>query len=64
MLQSTLQIKLMTTKALQLIDYLIRNGSEKVIDSAKEHTYELKALKSFLHIDDKGKDQVTKINNK
>lgn len=39
------------------MDYLIRNGSEKVIESGREHTYEMKALKSFYYIDDKGKDQ-------
>ncbi|KAJ3006408.1 Epsin-3, clathrin recruitment and traffic between the Golgi and endosome [Thoreauomyces humboldtii] len=44
-------------KALQLIDYLIKNGAERVIDSVREHSYELKSLSSFHHIDEKGKDQ-------
>ncbi|KAJ3154365.1 Epsin-3, clathrin recruitment and traffic between the Golgi and endosome [Geranomyces variabilis] len=44
-------------KALQLLDYLIKNGSERVIDSVREHIYELKAMRSFQYIDEKGKDQ-------
>ncbi|KAJ3162708.1 Epsin-3, clathrin recruitment and traffic between the Golgi and endosome [Geranomyces michiganensis] len=44
-------------KALQLLDYLIKNGSERVIDSVREHIYELKAMRSFQYVDEKGKDQ-------
>jgi hypothetical protein len=44
-------------KALQLLEYLIKNGSERVIDNARDHIYELKALKNFNYVDEKGKDQ-------
>ncbi len=44
-------------KALQLLEYLIKNGSERVVDNARDHIYELKALKSFFYVDEKGKDQ-------
>ncbi|KAJ3182567.1 Epsin-3, clathrin recruitment and traffic between the Golgi and endosome [Gaertneriomyces sp. JEL0708] len=44
-------------KALQLLEYLMKNGSERVIDSAREHSYELRALRNFHYVDDKGKDQ-------
>ncbi|KAI9146229.1 hypothetical protein BKA69DRAFT_1034500 [Paraphysoderma sedebokerense] len=44
-------------KALTLLEYLIKNGSERVVDFARAHTYDLKALNNFNHIDEKGKDQ-------
>ena len=44
-------------QALQLLEYLIKNGSERVVDNARDHIYELKALRNFHYIDDKGKDQ-------
>jgi epsin len=34
-------------KALQLLEYLIKNGSERVVDNAKDHIYELKTLTRF-----------------
>lgn len=46
-----------TYKALQLLEYLIKNGSEKVIDAARSHLYELKALSNFAYVDEKMKDQ-------
>ncbi|KAJ3216003.1 Crossover junction endonuclease mus81 [Dinochytrium kinnereticum] len=46
-----------TYKALQLLEYLIKNGSERVIDNAREHIYELKALRNFNYVDEKQKDQ-------
>jgi epsin len=39
------------------LEYLIKNGSERVIDYARDHVYELKALKNFNYVDEKGKDQ-------
>ncbi|TPX62696.1 hypothetical protein PhCBS80983_g00380 [Powellomyces hirtus] len=44
-------------KALQLLDYLIKNGSERVIDTVRDRIYDLKALRSFQYVDEKGKDQ-------
>ncbi|KAJ3104911.1 Crossover junction endonuclease mus81 [Phlyctochytrium planicorne] len=46
-----------TSQALQLLEYLIKNGSERVIDNAREHVYELKALRNFNYVDEKAKDQ-------
>ncbi|KAJ1555866.1 Epsin-3, clathrin recruitment and traffic between the Golgi and endosome, partial [Cladochytrium tenue] len=44
-------------KALQLLEYLIKNGSERVIDYARERIYEVKAMKNYHYVDEKGKDQ-------
>ncbi|ORZ31664.1 hypothetical protein BCR44DRAFT_115438, partial [Catenaria anguillulae PL171] len=44
-------------KSLTLIEYLIKNGSEKVVDYVRAHTYELKACLNYNYIDEKGKDQ-------
>ncbi|KAI8817242.1 uncharacterized protein EV422DRAFT_542067 [Fimicolochytrium jonesii] len=44
-------------KSLQLLDYLIKNGAERVIDAARERVYDLKALRNFHFVDEKGKDQ-------
>lgn len=40
-----------------LLEFLIKNGSERVIDSAREHVYDIKALIKFQYVDEKGKDQ-------
>jgi epsin len=42
---------------LQLLEYLIKNGAERVIDNAREHQYEIKALKNFHFVTEKGKDE-------
>lgn len=47
----------LTLKALQLLDYLMKHGSSRVVENAREHTYDLKALLKFRYIDEKGKDQ-------
>lgn len=44
-------------KALQLLEYLIKNGSERVVDDARSHVSTIKMLRSFHYIDDKGKDE-------
>ncbi|KAJ1854497.1 Epsin-3, clathrin recruitment and traffic between the Golgi and endosome [Coemansia sp. RSA 1822] len=44
-------------KALQLIEYLIKNGSERVVDDVRGHMTIIKMLKNFHHIDANGKDQ-------
>ncbi|KAI8806799.1 hypothetical protein BJ742DRAFT_815359 [Cladochytrium replicatum] len=51
-------------KALQLLEYLIKNGSEKVIDNARDHQYEIKAMRNFHFIDEKGKDQGINVRNR
>jgi L-rhamnose isomerase len=44
-------------QALQLLEYLIKHGSERVVDDARSHISTLKMLRSFHYIDEKGKDQ-------
>ncbi|KAJ2825589.1 Epsin-3, clathrin recruitment and traffic between the Golgi and endosome [Coemansia erecta] len=44
-------------KSLQLIEYLMKNGSERVVDDVRGHITIIKMLKSFHHIDANGKDQ-------
>jgi epsin len=42
---------------LQLLEYLIKHGSERVIDDARAHISTLKMLRNFHYIDEKGKDE-------
>ncbi|XP_010610894.1 ENTH domain-containing protein 1 isoform X4 [Fukomys damarensis] len=44
-------------KSLTLMDYLIKNGSKKVIQHCREGFFNLQMLKDFQHIDEAGKDQ-------
>ncbi|XP_063479006.1 ENTH domain-containing protein 1 isoform X5 [Symphalangus syndactylus] len=44
-------------KSLTLMDYLIKNGSKKVIQHCREGFCNLQTLKDFQHIDEAGKDQ-------
>lgn len=44
-------------KALTLLEYLVKHGSERVVDDARSHISTVKMLKSFHYIDEKGKDQ-------
>uniref|UniRef100_A0A8C6RGX9 ENTH domain containing 1 n=1 Tax=Nannospalax galili TaxID=1026970 RepID=A0A8C6RGX9_NANGA len=44
-------------KSLILMDYLIKNGSKKVIQCCREGFCNLRMLKDFQHIDEAGKDQ-------
>ncbi|KAL1767216.1 hypothetical protein HispidOSU_006247 [Sigmodon hispidus] len=44
-------------KSLALMEYLIKNGSKKVIQSCREGLCNLQMLKDFQHIDEAGKDQ-------
>lgn len=44
-------------QALQLLEYLIKHGSERVVDDARSHVSTIKMLRSFHYIDEKGKDQ-------
>ncbi|KAJ6455434.1 hypothetical protein C8R45DRAFT_1036341 [Mycena sanguinolenta] len=51
-------------KALQLLEYLIKNGSERVVDDARSHISTLKMLRNFHYIDDKGKDEGVNVRNR
>ncbi|KAG8178518.1 hypothetical protein JTE90_005409 [Oedothorax gibbosus] len=44
-------------KSLLLLGYLVRNGSERVVTSAREHIYDLRSLENYSHIDELGRDQ-------
>ncbi|KFX93409.1 hypothetical protein V490_04847, partial [Pseudogymnoascus sp. VKM F-3557] len=51
-------------KALQLLEFLIKNGSERVIDDARSHLTLLKMLRQFHFIDANGKDQGINVRNR
>ncbi|KAJ7726484.1 hypothetical protein B0H16DRAFT_264895 [Mycena metata] len=51
-------------KALQLLEYLIKNGSERVVDDARSHVSTIKMLRNFHYIDDKGKDEGLNVRNR
>ncbi|WFD42146.1 Epsin-3, clathrin recruitment and traffic between the Golgi and endosome [Malassezia psittaci] len=44
-------------KALQLLEYIVKHGSERVVDEARSHLSTIKILRNFHYIDEKGKDQ-------
>ncbi|KAL8729659.1 MAG: hypothetical protein Q9166_004608 [cf. Caloplaca sp. 2 TL-2023] len=51
-------------KGLQLLEFLIKNGSERVIDDARSHMSLLKMLRQFHYIDQNGKDQGVNVRNR
>ncbi|XP_043925295.1 clathrin interactor 1 [Protopterus annectens] len=51
-------------KSLLLSAYLIRNGSERVVTSAREHIYDLRSLESYHFVDENGKDQGVNVRQK
>ncbi|KAF7663552.1 hypothetical protein LDENG_00207890 [Lucifuga dentata] len=51
-------------KALLLLAYLIRNGSERVVTSAREHIYDLRSLENYHFNDENGKDQGINVRQK
>ncbi|XP_034037075.1 clathrin interactor 1a isoform X2 [Thalassophryne amazonica] len=51
-------------KSLLLLSHLIRNGSERVVTSAREHLYDLRSLESYHFVDENGKDQGTNVRQK
>ena len=44
-------------KALVLLEFLIKNGSERVIDDARSHLSLIKVLRNFHYTDEAAKDQ-------
>jgi len=44
-------------QALTLLEFLVKNGSERVVDDARAHVSTIKMLRSFHYVDEKGKDQ-------
>lgn len=53
-----------TYKCLLLLAYLVRNGSERVVTSAREHIYDLRSLENYTFVDELGKDQGINIRHK
>nr|XP_015204843.1 PREDICTED: clathrin interactor 1 isoform X1 [Lepisosteus oculatus] len=51
-------------KSLLLLAYLIRNGSERVVTSAREHIYDLRSLENYHFVDENGKDQGINVRQK
>lgn len=45
-----------TYKSLVVLNYLIKNGAERVVTSAREHIYDLKSLENYSYVDEMGKD--------
>ncbi|KAF2905100.1 hypothetical protein ILUMI_01084 [Ignelater luminosus] len=64
MLQDNKQHWRRTYKSLLLLNYLIRNGSERVVTSAREHIYDLRSLENYSYVDEIGKDQGINIRHK
>jgi hypothetical protein len=44
-------------KGLLLLSYLVRNGSERVVDAAIEYASDIRRLEKFEYIDPQGKNQ-------
>lgn len=53
-----------TYKALQLLEFLILNGSEQVIDDAKRRIYDVKGCQNYTYADEKKKDQGVNIRHR
>uniref|UniRef100_A0A5S6QIL9 ENTH domain-containing protein n=1 Tax=Trichuris muris TaxID=70415 RepID=A0A5S6QIL9_TRIMR len=51
-------------KSLILLEYLIRNGSERVISNARERMYDLRILESYQYTDERDRDQGQKIRHR
>ncbi|KAJ5748469.1 uncharacterized protein N7511_010165 [Penicillium nucicola] len=51
-------------KSLQLLEFLIKNGSERVVDDARSHMSLIRMLRQFHFIDINGKDQGINVRNR
>lgn len=51
-------------KALQLLEYIVKNGSEKFVDDARANVSIIQMLKSFHYIDSQGRDQGINVRNR
>ncbi|KAI7889823.1 uncharacterized protein EV154DRAFT_513577 [Mucor mucedo] len=51
-------------KSLVLLEYLVKNGSERVVDDARSHVSMIKMMKNFHYVDEKGKDQGINVRNR
>jgi len=44
-------------QSLLLLTYLVRNGSERVVTSTREHIHDLRILEEYTCLDEYGRDQ-------
>eukprot|EP00116_Pleurobrachia_bachei_P012059 sb/3472321/ len=44
-------------KCLLILAYLVRNGSERVVENSREHLFDLGSLENYQFTDENGKDQ-------
>merc|ERR1711965_499345 len=51
-------------KALSLLEFLIRNGSERVCEDSRDHMYQLRSLCDFTHTEAGGQDQGINVREK
>ncbi|CAG8458634.1 119_t:CDS:2 [Ambispora gerdemannii] len=51
-------------KALVLLEYLVKHGSERVVDDARAHMATVKIMRNFAYIDEKNKDQGINVRNR
>ncbi|CAG8542866.1 4539_t:CDS:2, partial [Ambispora leptoticha] len=51
-------------KALVLLEYLVKHGSERVVDDARAHMATIKIMRNFAYIDEKNKDQGINVRNR
>ncbi|XP_067952144.1 clathrin interactor 1-like isoform X2 [Watersipora subatra] len=51
-------------KSLLLLAYLLRNGSERVVSSAREHTYDMRQLETYTFTDEHNRDQGVNVRTK
>lgn len=47
-----------------MLNYLVRNGSERVVTSSREHIYDLRSLENYTFVDENGKDQGINVRHK
>ncbi|KAK1426344.1 hypothetical protein QVD17_15015 [Tagetes erecta] len=51
-------------KGLTVLEYLVANGSERVIDEIRERSYHIKSLSDFQYLDHTGRDQGNNVRKK
>lgn len=56
--------RLTSRQSLQLLEFLVKNGSERVVDDARSHLSLLRMLRQFHYIDQNGKDQGINVRNR
>lgn len=60
----TIRVFSCNSKSLLLLNYLVRNGSERVVTSSREHIYDLRSLENYTFTDENGKDQGINVRHK